>query len=358
MAFIHWSEGFEQYGEGGAPVRDLMRSGLWAQATAAGGSTSAHVQTRSAGGARTGNLYMSLIGVAGATQLARRAGFGLQNTLGVAFGIRFPSLPVFADRVNFQLRDVNNNPILSFNFMTDGTVLVREGGRTGTLLMTSTEQFVAGAWEHFECIVTISDTVGSIEVRRNRVPIVQIGDLNLGTTPIAQVRWASNDGSGTGSGGDEIHLDDIVTHDGVDFIGPARVLTVFPESDATPQEWDIIGAGSGVGAITEVPPDEDSSYIGAPVSEVRSRFTMPELPVDVEQLIGINTITRMRQDEAGATNVQASFLSGSESQVGVDHSISEAYVYYVDSFPLNPDTGEPWDKASFEAALLEYHRTL
>lgn len=344
MPEIIWAEGFEPYGTGtggDGAVATRMKAGLWSQIEGTSG-----IGVYNDGTARTGSRYFKLQTNG---SVLRRA-TGTMSLIGAAFGIRFPVLPANAGTW-FQIRSPENSALLSFIWMTDGSIQVRKGSLTGDVLDLSDQVLFAGTWHHIEIVAAMSTTVGAIEVRVDGVAEIILTDLNLYSNNIAQIVW----GTGINLGADH-DLDDIVVHDGTGFLGPARVLTVFPAGDLSPFDWNITGAASGAEAVDEIPPDDDTSYIQAESEEDEAWFSMPTLPDDVIDILGIHVAVRGKQTEAGATFIQIGFVSGSEEVSGDSHALTTGYMYNQDAFSIDPNTEGLWSKESFEAAAFKLTR--
>jgi hypothetical protein len=339
---VIWADGFEHYGTGSTGIANMLK-GLW---SAVGGTgTNGPVN----GVARTGSHYAA-INTNGA---ASRRAFGSRLQVGIAFGIRFPSLPS-DDRTLFSLNNVGNSNVVTLIWNSDGSIGIYKGDHTGTLLATTEQVLTAATWHHVEILVTISDTAGAIELRVDNDPVAILADLDLDAVAVTQVVWYCR-----AAGGVNHQIDDAVAHTGDDFIGPARVLTSYLAADLSPfGDWTITGAASGAEAVDEAIPDDDTSYITAADAGDVARFLMPSLPADVSEIVAIHIPFYARQNEAGLTRVQTTLLSDAEAVDGAEHSLTPSYSYKEDAFNTNPATGGAWDKASFEAAILEVTRTI
>ncbi len=336
---VIWSEGWEHYGTGATGLANSLK-GLWSVNLNNGIGSSVP---------RTGTYYLDL----GTNTANARRGVGTRTQLGMAFGLRFPSLPSAA-MYWFAMKDVNNDAVLTLLWMTDGAIQIRKGNQAGALLDQTEAVITAGTWHHVEAVVTISSTVGMIELRVDGIVQSVLTDLNLGSTPITQVAWESSTGFSTPP-----DIDDIVAHTGDEFIGPARVHTLFIEADGSPfGDWVITGADTGAEAVDELVPDGDTSYITAENEGDVARFLMPTLPVDVNEITGIHIPVMARQNEAGLTRIQTTLISAAEAVDGSEHAITPAYSYVDDAFSVDPATGEKWNRTSFEAATLEITRTV
>lgn len=343
MAIV-FAESFEYYGTDETNMLD----GLW-------GELNQNTALVSDGSARTGSYYLQTGGASGVGVLKRS--FGQQSTVGIAFGWRFPALPASANRAGFTLSTLDGTDVISVIVQTDGTIQVKSGTMSGTLIDTASQAIVAGSWYHIEVKVVISSTVGSVEVRLNGVSVLSASDLNLGT---AQVSLIEFDTGGTTQSSD---IDDMVVWNGDggwanDFLGPVRVVTVYPTGDAgSPADWTVSGAVNGYEAIDDTSPDDDTTTIGAPNVGDESAFTVGSLPSNVVTIEGFYVPTRMKQDDPGTTTVVVSAISNGVTDVGDEVNLTTSYQYWGQAFGLNPDTAQKYTKSEFEAVQLHIERT-
>lgn len=276
---------------------------------------------------------------------------------GVAFGAyMITSLPVANNNVRFRIIDSSNTTaILWVAIQADGSIAIYKTGNV--LLAQSGPILTANTWYHIEFKYNIDDTIGYCEVRVNGETVAQINNADLGTTPagIFQIYnyWDSNI---------DIRVDDVIAWDTTgpvnnDFIGQARVLTVFPASDTPVADFVVTGAASGYQAIDEVPPDDDTSYIEGVNAGDISEFGMPALPPEVVSIVGLFIPSRSKLSAAGAATLQISMVSNGQVAPGVDRGLGVGWTYYTDKFETNPDGGGAWSKSAFEAALIRLEKT-
>lgn len=339
------AESFDNYG--GAIAR--MIEGSWQR------NSEAVLQTTD--GARTGTYYLNSNGAGGVSDLKRLLDGNVMTSGGVAYAARFQNLPSNSNRSGFTLQSGDGTGILSVMLRNDGFLQVTGGPMSDPVLDTASFPILIGAWNHIETKFVISSSVGSIEVRLNGVSVLSVNDLNLGSVGVTQIFFDS------GGATVDQHIDDLVIYDlngGVanDFIGPARVHTVYPASDSTPAEWTPTGSGTGAGAVDESSPDDDTSFINAATDGDIHAFTMPSLPSEVVDLEGFYVNARSKQVDAGATAFRINARSGAATENGDPKALTTTYAYQGQAFTDDPNTsGAKYTKAAFEAVILEIERT-
>lgn len=149
------------------------------------------------------------------------------NTAIYGFGLYFSSI---SDHFGFQLihRDGYQATITIAN---DGTVQVRRGGSTGTILGSSSAgTIVTGEWQHFEAKIYCHDSAGTYEVRVNEVAVVSgesADTQNLSHNDISAFRFGGSD-TGNYCYIDDFYIcDDSGSHNN-DFLGDRQIDTLYP----------------------------------------------------------------------------------------------------------------------------------
>lgn len=293
------------------------------------------------------------------------------DTIGVGFAVYQTALPVASNKEVFvDFRDENNTKLVTITELTDGTIVVKSGSRWGAEIARSAEPIlVAEAYQHIEIIIHFDDTNGSIEVRVDGVTVINASGINTGAAICNQLSFFTADAPIDGT--DEIstehlsdaYIDDIFSYDNTgsynnDFIGDRRVRTIYPDSDEATQEWTGVGSSTNYGAINEITPDGDSTYISAPpTAPLTSEFGLSDLPSSVGAISALQTYVMQKKVEAGDGNTQSSINVNGSSSVGADRAITTAYTYWSDVFEISPDTGAPFTPSEVNSATLSIKRT-
>lgn len=349
-----WAESFEHYGtvSGG---RSNMSLGAWAAFTAGNGTLpyidNTHARTGTYG-LRFDHNYLATDGTR-----ARRVFGSSLTTVGVGFGIYFPSLPATNDKAGVDLRDVSNASLIRVYIQTDGSLAVRVAG---SVIGTSDSVITAAAYHHIEVKAVIDSVVGSVEIRVNGIVEFLMDNIDTGTTPMTQVAWGtmSNGGAGTFS----FWIDDLFAWDGTgseanDFLGTQRVTTIFPTADTAVADW-VPNTGAAWDAINDLVQDGDTTYILASDAADISEFEIDTLPPETSEIVGVYIPTLAKLDDAGTGQLQVSLVSNSVASEGPDTVLTAGYAYWGSVHTLDPDTGLPWTKSGLEAALLRFEKTL
>lgn len=348
-----FADGFEHYGGD----ESAMLAGLWGALTTHDGGTI----TLSTTVARTGttSLKMTSGNLSGSIQDARLAFGTTADTCGIGFGVYLPNLPSSNQQVGFQLRNASNVAILTGCIQSDGSICMRKGNHTGTIVDVSDAILSAGTFNHIECKAVFDTVAGALEVRVNGVTKLQIGSLNLGA-----------DGAATGDlmifdfpTGFTVYWADLFVWDDTgtennDFIGAQRILTIMPDADTAQADFTVVGTTDGFDAISDIPPDGDTTYLYSATVGDKSDFALPTLPPELTAIAAVFVPAMAKLDAAGIGNLLISMVSGASDAPGNDNPLTTGYTYYKNVFELDPDTSAPWTKSGLEAALLRVEKSL
>lgn len=278
--------------------------------------------------------------------------------VGASFGLNFYVIPQHSDHWGFSLRDAGNTPILTFVVQPDGSIHVKRGGATGTLLGSTTAQIPQNSWQHVEFHATRSATVGTVEIRFNNNVVLNLTGQNTGATDWSVLYFGHHRYVAS-----QIHagvcLDDLIVWDKSgsefnDFPGPVGVFCLPANGDTVNADWSVTGAATGHAALSEVGPDEDNSYIISGGTGDVSDFDVQDLPAGIGLIRAVLPVSRMRSAEAAQARVDV--VSGADVAQGTARSLPVTYAYWQDPIYLDPATGAPWTRAAVNAARLRFRQ--
>lgn len=355
---IIWAEGFDHYGTTPSGGRTAMLSGAWADFDWGNGNAPAISSVQ----ARTGtySLRFDYNSLATDGVLARRVLGSAHIVVGLAGGWYFNSLPNVNGEHGFEFRNNANNCIAYLAIQSDGAIGLYTGsGRT--LIASSDPVITAAAWQHIEAKIVADTVVGEVEVRVNGLTVLHMTDINLGSLGATQVVYGMPNSD---SGGSLVYyIDDLVAwnDDGTannDFIGPARVETIFPVADTAVADFTPVGDADGFDCIDNVPPDGDTTYISGAAEGDVSEFELGTLPPETEIIRCVYIPFMGKLEDAGIGNAQVSLVSGADVSLGPDTVLTTAYTYCGGTHDVDPATGLEWTKAGLEAALVRVEKTI
>lgn len=337
-----WFDGFDHYGANRLPMLD----GPYLEVAASATLSTAQVRT----GARS--LLLS------ASQLLLRKGLGGdRERVGIGAAWYFTTMPTNnTDCRLYEWRDTANTQHVTLVLNSDGSLQFKLGTGGGTNIGPQSAQVISAAsWNHIEAAVTFSNTTGTVECRVNGVVVISavgLDTVNTANVTCTQVGIFNRNSASAGTA----HVDDLFIWDNLgtinrDFIGDKRVYTLTPNA-ATAVASFTANTGTTHGAIAEIPPDDDTTYITATTIGSESQFELTDLPGEVVTVSGVMTLPRMRKTDAGNMFVTTGLVSGAYEVFGADRAITTAYAYYGDIFERNPANGAAWSPAAVNACLL------
>lgn len=351
-----WAEGFDKYGTSPNGGRDAMMTDAWGlvddrhSISNSQSRSGAYSLFCNGGVAHLGGSYSRFVFPTGKT------------SFGVGIAVAMVSLPSQSGWNGIAFVSSGNSIIIAILVNADGSLSIYNNG-VSTLIGVTDPVIGTGGFYHIETKIVIDPVVGYIEIRVNGITEFILADVDLGDTPISGCRigekvLSSSSGSWIAN---SIYWDDITLWDtegdyNNDFLGPTRVLTVFPEADTGQADWAVIGAASGVDAVNEIPPD-DGDYLTTDTIGAKTEFTLPDLPTEITVIRGIYVPIRAKLDDAGIGDVQVSFISNGEVITSDPIRLTPMSTYWGAAFDYNPDGNVEWDRAAFEAALIRIEKT-
>lgn len=340
-----WIDGFDHYGGQAARMLD----GVYAQIEAV---------TLTSVGARTGQRCASIQVVYNDSGM-RRVLPSATDTVGFGFAFNINELPTRSIDLGLgQVLDQDNVPMATLIIMPTGAIVLRLGGRTGSVLAQSDpETVLPGSFQHFEC----QFSPAGCEVRINGVTVLNSVDSGV-TRPIAQLYLGGCQGyPKTGATAVTMLVDDLFARDGLgstnnSWIGDQKVYTRLPDEDGPEQDWTP-STGSEAWPILDNVPPIDGEFISAVEAAKRTSVGMAAFPDEIVAISGVYTATRLWKTDAGNAKVAVDVISGASETDNAPHPLSTAPRWYGDMFELNPATGLPWLVTDINAAQVVIDRT-
>ena len=266
--------------------------------------------------------------------------------IGIAAQINSPNDAL--DAVFIGVQD-DSTPQLSLYIKEDGSSddyyfeLWRGDNSTGTLLDTSAVQDGADGYNYWELKVTIANTGGTWELRRNGVVVMSgIGDTqNTGNATGNKIRFSSQRETSAVIGTPRFDLDDIYINNGSgtfnnDFLGDQVVEGILPNAagDSTDFVAEDLGSPSGNPNWQEVDddpesaggPDDDDGYVTADVAGDKDLYNFQNLSFVTGDINGVMIVNRVRLEASGLRvlkNVFKDPVSG-EADAGSPFNVNKA----------------------------------
>lgn len=355
-----WCDGFGRYGGTLSFMLNGSSGQAWAQVDSGFSLSSANP--------RTGGWHLRMSSGTDAFDRYARRVFGAPLTevwLGKA--VYCDTLPTFEALTSgddddatklFSLRDQANNQQIWVMLGTDGAIEVRRGdeGSAGTILGRTIPIIGAGAYQYVELYAKASNTVGAIELRVDE--ITRLNLTGIDTIMSANVEFSQDAiGNTTTSARPQLDFADFYCNDNVNdgsgcdgFLGDVKSGVLMVNGDTAQADFALSSGVTGYSLLNETPP-VDSSYISTASATAESDFAFANSPSNLSEILTVRPFVRAMKDDAGtctiAPNVKSNSIKGTVSA----QPVTTAFAYYDSNVPVDPNTGVPWAKTAFDAAL-------
>lgn len=251
-------------------------------------------------------------------------------------------------------RTAANTQICRFDLGSNGRVrIVNLNGGTTVVAESDPTKFLAGAWQHVECMCHVNGASGSAEVRVNGAVVASVSGIDFGSTQLNQVSAGS---ISAGSGGatdwwqDDLRIGDDQGGVDDDFMGDRRIFTYFPDADGSPQAWTPDTGSDAYARVDEAAPDDDTSYVQAAASGDKCTLTFPTIDAGIVAVGAVAFVSYMKKTDTGDAPYRVNVISNGQTENGDTYAPGITYQYAPQQiFNLNPDGDIPWTPAAVNA---------
>lgn len=303
---------------------------------------------------------------AGNTQIARITYNANLQTVFFGVAVNFETaLPSGDTASHIACGDRNNNDNCTLVFAPDGAILVKRGGRAGTVIATTAPGvFAAGGYAFLEAKITASNTSGAVELRVNGVTVLNATGLdNVEGSNFEEISMLTFGNRASGSGGANYLICDLAMYDDIgdapnDFVGDAVVLEDLPDADGAENDWTPSAGSDAWAVIDETPADGDTSYIESSTPGDRQTVTFPALDPIAADVVCVSFQIIARKTDPGDGSVSIGAISNGTEDQAAGIALSEAYIGERAAWANDPDTSAPWTVARAGDVTLLLERTL
>jgi hypothetical protein len=329
--------------------------------TASGGTTSisAGAGRRSSAAARitfaSNGYLLKGVGASGATAIVgcafRASALGGQQILGVY------DAGVNATHVYLT---VNSDGSLTA-YRGSAIAGVANSGNVGTVLGSSAAGVLsANVYAYVELKVLLSDTVGTVTVRVNGLPVIT---RTAQDTAQGSLVWtAAWIGNVTSTISASLDFDDLYVCDGSgaapcnDLLGDVRVDVRLPTAAGASTGWTPSAVVNWQN-VDDATPNDDTDYNATTTLSATDTFVTQDAPVVGATIFGLQHCLNAKKMDTGTCTVAPVIRHGGVDYPGVHLAPSTAYAYALAIAAVNPATGAAWTEADFNAAEFGYQRT-
>ncbi|MDD3028846.1 MAG: hypothetical protein PHS57_00990 [Alphaproteobacteria bacterium] len=278
-----------------------------------------------------------------------------QSTWIIGFALKIGSAPT-NERSFLVLYDSAGTAQVSLS-LTTANLIQAYRGDMATLLVAATSALSSTGWCYLEMKVTIADSGGSLEVRKDGAPIL---------TYTGDTKYSSSNATAcslrlgcSASGAGAYLIDDLYVCDGTgsannSFLGDVRVDTLFPSGAGASAQFTPTGSTNNWENVDETSPDGDTSYNAAETAGYFDSFSFSDLSVQNATVFGVQLNTLARKDDAGSRFLRAITRISGTNYEGTDAALSDSYVDYLQLFEQNPSTSSAWTESAINNAEFGY----
>lgn len=242
---------------------------------------------------------------------------------------------------------VENVPQFRIHFAANGVIKIYDGAGTTLLANSEADSYQENEWFHFEAKATIG-TGGTVEVRINTVPVIQLVGGDLQYSPNAYFDSIYIGGERWNSSGGHYHVafDDLFVNDTVgatnsDWSGNLRVKTQFMIANGATDNFTIGGtapAATNWQSVLNQNLDDTKFVYSSTIGHIDLYTPDPNLNSPLVRSLQVKMA--LRQDDATQRIARAVIRIGSTNYVGsVDQYTNQTFTFYTERFELNPATG-------------------
>jgi len=220
----------------------------------------------------------------------------------------------------------------------------------GTTLATGTTSIVLGQWVYIELKVTVSATVGTVEVRLNGASTAECSatNVNTGASNIDTILISALNA--------QTFYDDIYICDTSgsaptnDFLGDCRIETLRGTAEGANTAWTA-NTGTKVSRVNDTSSyDSDTGYIYSSTPGDRETFTNGSLATTTGTVYAVQTNVVARKDGAAARTIAPVIRKSGVNYDGTTTAaLGASYVDYMQLYDRQDPAGVDWSIATVNA---------
>ena len=261
--------------------------------------------------------------------------------------------------MGFKFTTGNSVGHLAINFIRGtNSINVRRGGTNGTLLVSSGDAVLPqSTWFYVEGKIHFDDTVGSVEIRINGKPVIDISgvDTRNGTSlpntfHIGGIGYNISVGAGNQKFDDIYVCDDSGTFAN-DFLGDVAVMNLKPNGAGANTNWTP-SAGSNYECVNDLYIDT-ADYVSSTASGIYDTYSFDNLSVISGAVHGVQMTAYTWKTNAGFKKSRFAIRPDTTTYDGnVLHYLQDSGTYVQEIVSLNPETSSQWTIAEVNSAEL------
>lgn len=253
-------------------------------------------------------------------------------------------------------------PQITLVMNSDGTLGVKRGTSSGTVLGTSSAVLSAGVAAHLQLKVLIHNSAGTVDLRMNNVSILSLSGLdtqNTGNTSWNQVYLGACDTVWSSTGTINLDFDDLWVLDGTGsintgFQGDLRADCLYPTAEGNTIMFTPSTGSDNALTIDETAPNSSDYNTGSAAND-KDTFITTNVPGGATPYFYQVSLYAKKSD-SGTCTAAPVIRSGGTDYVGASLSPGTAYAYLLTPYDTDPATGARPTEAGANAFEIGYKR--
>lgn len=259
--------------------------------------------------------------------------------------------------VGMAIRTTGNPNIVLFQLYGDGTatthvrILPSTSGelnvQRGTTTIGTTPALITEAWNYFEFKITLHDTTGSVEIRRNGVTVYTLTNVDT-----------KNGGTGTvfsafGFMGQQCYLDDIYVANPAgtvnnDFYGDTEVVAQFPNGAGDVTQLTPTGSATNWQNVDEATPSA-TDYNSATTDGLYDVYTHAALPNTGGIIRAVATHMHAQKVGTETKYIRAVRRRSATNYQSASIALGTGAIYHTVVDEVDPATSAAWTEANYNS---------
>ncbi len=236
-------------------------------------------------------------------------------------------------------------------FFINNALLIeaRRGGSGGVLLGTASTALNANTWAYVECKATLSDTVGTVDVRINGASVLSLTgqDTKNGGTKTVFDRVAVFGGI---TDFDDLYLCNGAGTVNTGFVGDCTISNLLPTAAGNSSQ--LLGSdGDRVDnhlLVDEAAPN-DTDYVGSATAGEKDTYVVGDLPAG-STVVGVVARMWAATSDAGAKSLRAVTRIGTTDYAGDTKALTSTFGHFEQRSATSPATSAAWTEAEVNGA--------
>jgi len=273
------------------------------------------------------------------------------TTLSVGFALQRDSFAAgpFGANVFIILR-AGGSDVIRLRHNSGGQLLVYNS--SDSLIATGSFAMTSSAWHYIELKILVNGASSTLETQLNGGPDIPVFTTNLGSSGIDRIVLYAHRRDGTFPNGTNLFYDDIYVCDGsapnTGFLGDCHIITIYPASDGTHQQWTPNSGTAHYSRVNEHSPDDDTSYVSDNNTGDRDSYHLDTL-VGVGAVKGLQINQYSRKFDSGSRSITPIIRRSGTTYSGTVQALSTSYVDHTQLYDTDPSTSAAWTVAGINA---------